>query len=691
MKQYRSISLLIVAGLLCPNLLWATIPDNYYSSVNYKSTPTEILNTLHNVISKDRTCPNCNTHNVIAYGSLENCYPLTDSRPDGKVWDMYSTCTFTFSQANCNQNNVCDCWNKEHSIPQSWFGKATPMKSDLFHVIPTDARVNNFRGNDPMGETSSTAYIDNSSYALGHLGTSNFPGYSGKVYEPADEYKGDFARIYFYMCARYRDKSLNSSPGSAIFTPQPTDLTSYAVALFMKWHRQDPVSQKEIDRNNAIDINYQHNRNPFVDYPYLAEYIWGTKIGTQVNLATDFISSDDERFIPDVSDGSVSSTDPYLHSTSTQVVFAPVMETETAVSTIALTGANLTEGIDIVISGENADYFSAEPDYIDAENANGTTVITLTYTPAAIGLHSATLTISSEGADDLELPLNGACASQCLLAWKVDGQDWNYGDPTTAVALGGAPTVIPTAPSSCSDESEQFVGWSAFLISGTTDEIPADLFSDAEDAPEIMENTTFHAVFAHLDVQESVVAPTTETFTFSEMGYANGKEMKGVVIPGDAVSLVFDKPTSGGNPPKYYNSNGNAVRCYPENTLTVTAEHMTEIEFIFDSTDPGSNPISCNQPTFTSPKWTGEADEVVFTFGGSSGHRRIAGVKVTMNGSTTVINYNRYMTTCTAGEPTDMQPTHILHSTPVHKFLQGEYLLIEVNDRLYNAQGQRLK
>ena len=687
MKQYRSISLLIVAGLLCPNLLWATIPDNYYSSVNYKSTPTEILNTLHNVISKDRTCTNCTTHNVIAYGSLENCYPLTDSRPDGKVWDMYSTCTFTFSQANCNQNNVCDCWNIEHSIPQSWFGKATPMKSDLFHVIPTDARVNNYRGNDPMGETSSTAYIDNSSYALGHLGTSNFPGYSGKVYEPADEYKGDFARIYFYMCARYRDKSLNSSPGSAIFTPQPTDLTSYAVALFMKWHRQDPVSQKEIDRNNAIDINYQHNRNPFVDYPYLAEYIWGTKIGTQVNLATDFISSDDERFIPNVSDGSVTSTDPYLHSTSTHVVFSPVMETETTVSSIALTGANLTEGIDLVISGENADYFSAEPDYIEAENANGTTVITLTYTPAAVGLHSATLTISSEGADDLELPLNGACASQCLLAWKVDGQDWNYGDPTTAIALGGAPTVIPTAPSSCSDESEQFVGWSAFLISGTTDEIPADLFSDADDAPEIMENTTFHAVFAHLTTTESEL-PATVTWQYG--GANTGWVDNGTGRNGSQPYVIMQKDASLTSPEinlATLESVTVKVRTYGGtsfNTVTISANGETL----------GS--VSASNTTLTEKTWTNNLDltgigSLVFSSSTSEASKGPAISEITITCSGIEYNYNRYMTTCTAEQSTDIQPAHILHSTSVHKFLQGEYLLIEVNDRLYNAQGQRLK
>ena len=274
------------AALLCAQIGWANvvtgeaaIPDKYYDGVDGKSSPDAILDALFNKI-KDHTSKN--------YKNLEDYYEQTDFRGDS-VWDMYSTCYFTMAKANVSQKAVCDGWNKEHSIPQSWFSEATPMKSDLFHVYPTDARVNNLRNNHPYGEVNGgrgTGISNNTdNHALGKVGSNTFPGFSGTVYEPDDEYKGDFARTYFYMVARYRDKTFTSSGGDVVFTANKTNLTEYARNLFLKWHRQDPVSQKEIDRNQAV-YGIQHNRNPFIDYPELAEYVWGNKAGQQVDLAS---------------------------------------------------------------------------------------------------------------------------------------------------------------------------------------------------------------------------------------------------------------------------------------------------------------------------------------------------------------------------------------------------------------------
>lgn len=257
----------------------AAIPANYYNAVDGKSSAEAILDALFAKI-KD--------HTVIAYKNLEPYYAQTDFYAD-TVWDMYSTCRFTADDANKSQKQVCDAWNKEHSIPQSWFNEGSPMKSDLFHVYPTDARVNNFRSNLPYGEVSGNngaGFPDNyQGHGLGKKGSNTFPGYTGTVFEPADEYKGDFARTYFYMVARYRDKALTASGGSAVFTSNKTNLTTFAKNLFMKWHHQDPVSQKEIDRNQAV-YGIQGNRNPFIDYPELAEYIWGNKAGQTINLAS---------------------------------------------------------------------------------------------------------------------------------------------------------------------------------------------------------------------------------------------------------------------------------------------------------------------------------------------------------------------------------------------------------------------
>jgi len=254
---------LFLTLLLVPAMLaFAAEPVTYYDSAEGKSSDN-LRYALQSIIDG---------HIVVGYSSLYNLYRTTDNTADGKVWDMYSTCNFSHGNTCKSYSAVCDCYNREHSVPQSWFKEASPMKSDAFHVYPTDGKVNNQRSNYQFGECASGKTL--SSQALGRLGKSTFPGYSSTVFEPVDEYKGDFARTYFYMATRYADKctSWENSFGSV------SGLTSYSVALFLKWHRQDPVSQKEINRNDAV-YTRQQNRNPFIDHPELAEYIWGTKKG----------------------------------------------------------------------------------------------------------------------------------------------------------------------------------------------------------------------------------------------------------------------------------------------------------------------------------------------------------------------------------------------------------------------------
>lgn len=255
----------------------AAIPSGYYDGVNGKKGADNILNALNGIIK---------SHTVLNYNALEDYYERTDFYGD-TLWDMYSTCRFTMDEANKSQKAVCDGWNKEHLVCQSWFS-GDGMKSDLFNVYPTDARVNNIRSNYAYGEVSGswgTGISNNLGHALGKKGTNTFPGYSGTVFEPHDDYKGDFARSFMYMATCYRTGSLNGGDGAAMFTSSPTNLTTYAKNLLLKWHRNDPVSEKEIDRNQAV-YGEQHNRNPFIDYPDLAEYIWGDRVGQTVNLAS---------------------------------------------------------------------------------------------------------------------------------------------------------------------------------------------------------------------------------------------------------------------------------------------------------------------------------------------------------------------------------------------------------------------
>lgn len=220
---------------------------------------------------------------------------------DGEVLDIYSTCTWTSSQQGKSYSGICDGYNREHVVPQSLFNEAAPQKTDRHHLFLTDGQVNNLRSSYPFGETNVTnafSSLSNGSKALGKLGASS-SGFTGTVYEPDDEYKGDIARAIMYMAIRYATAdvckkyggSSNSYPvttwSNAMFSGSLSTnygLSANAVAMYMKWHRADPPSAKEIARNNGVEAK-QGNRNPFVDLPDLAEYLWGTHKTDAVDLS----------------------------------------------------------------------------------------------------------------------------------------------------------------------------------------------------------------------------------------------------------------------------------------------------------------------------------------------------------------------------------------------------------------------
>ena len=195
---------------------------------------------------------------------------------------MYSTKTEfefgTHQDKGSGGNKEGQFYNREHSFPNSWFGgKVMPMYTDLHHMYPTDKMVNNKRGNNPFGETDGESFISANNFSK--LGKSTVEGYTGIVFEPNDEYKGDFARTYFYMVTCYEEKLPDWYTNYS--DSQPTldgntypGLSEWQLKMLMKWAHNDPVSEKEIHRNNAV-FGIQENRNPFIDYPGLEEYIWG--------------------------------------------------------------------------------------------------------------------------------------------------------------------------------------------------------------------------------------------------------------------------------------------------------------------------------------------------------------------------------------------------------------------------------
>lgn len=275
MKKLFTLFLLFISIFI-----FAQAPANYYNAAANK-TGAELKTALSGIVEN---------HVPRTYTNLWTDFETTDKTADSKVWDMYSNCSFAFGtnqDKGSGGSAECQFFNREHSFPKSWMGIASgkensvPMGTDLFHLYPTDKYVNNQRSNFPFGETSTpTATYGNGS----KLGASTFTGYSGTVYEPADEYKGDFARTYFYMVTAYDDKVASWTSDQLAGNKYPA-LSPWSVTLLLKWNSQDPVSEKEIARNNAV-YGIQNNRNPFIDHPELAEYIWGTHNGELWSLVS---------------------------------------------------------------------------------------------------------------------------------------------------------------------------------------------------------------------------------------------------------------------------------------------------------------------------------------------------------------------------------------------------------------------
>ena len=215
-----------------------------------------------------------------SYDNLWNAFFTTDVRSDGKIWDMYSNATsYTPVTSGSTYSKEGDCYNREHSWPQSWFDSKAPMYTDLHHIYPTDGFVNGKRANYPFGEVANPTY--SSANGFSKLGPCSYTGYTGTVFEPADEYKGDFARTYFYMVTCYEEKLhdwyTNYSSTDVVHVIDGSTypaLQTWQLNMLMEWAKDDPVSEKETARNEAV-YAIQNNRNPFIDYPGLQEYIWG--------------------------------------------------------------------------------------------------------------------------------------------------------------------------------------------------------------------------------------------------------------------------------------------------------------------------------------------------------------------------------------------------------------------------------
>lgn len=266
--------------------LWAQIPAGYYNTAT--GTGYTLKTQLRNIIASG--------HVDKGYDALYNAYKTTDTdlfyENDNSVLDMYSENPTGPDPYNYQHNvRLCgtyssenQCYNREHIFPQGFFNSIAPMVSDAHHITPTDGYVNNRRSNYPFGKVNAASWTSQNGSKVGSSATA---GYSGTVFEPINEFKGDIARMLLYFAVRYENEVLsggwdahNSAPENTLDGTKTQFYEEWYIKLLLSWHVQDPVSAREISRNNAI-YAYQGNRNPFIDNQDYALQIWGHLIDVE--------------------------------------------------------------------------------------------------------------------------------------------------------------------------------------------------------------------------------------------------------------------------------------------------------------------------------------------------------------------------------------------------------------------------
>ncbi len=274
-------------------------PPGYYASAA-GLTCAALKTALSNIITTGMTPK--------TYGDLWTQYLVSDIKPrevgpgtsPNVIWDIYSDNPsgpdpYNFTPGTVASGGQQDngtaatgegqYYNREHSIPQSWFGASAGSgsigpESDYFHIYPTDKIVNANRGNYIYGMVSAPTFTSQNG---SKLGPNTVAGLSTTAFEPINGFKGDLARSFFYFVTRYQSNMAAwqtlSVEGNMAFdgTTWPSIELPYLI-MMLQWNSLDPVSQKEIDRNNAGYI-FQNNRNPYIDHPEFVSQIWSGGCG----------------------------------------------------------------------------------------------------------------------------------------------------------------------------------------------------------------------------------------------------------------------------------------------------------------------------------------------------------------------------------------------------------------------------
>ncbi|VBB44674.1 conserved exported hypothetical protein [uncultured Paludibacter sp.] len=363
-------------------------PTGYYYYARGKKK-AELKTTLHEIAAPMF---------VLQYGSGEGYtwqgFYKTDQNADSTVIDIYSNNVRKFNGYNSVSGMAI-----EHSFPKSWWGGYENMAyRDLFHLYPADAQTNEIKSNLPLGETTGTLILDNGKSKIGKNGFETV--YTDNCFEPADEYKGDFARSYFYISTIYENLyNLWNSP-MLTNTTYPV-WQPWAIDLLLKWHRQDPVSDKERNRADSI-YTIQGNRNPFIDHPELAEYIWGN----DTTQAFDYPAE----------------TDAFLISPKrmAKLDYKFILVNSTKSLNINIQGVNISSSVTVSFS-RNSSSLSASSYTISQQDVLNGYNLQVNYAPTSVGETKDTLLIQGGGlAETMRVPISATATSDFIVTEATD-------------------------------------------------------------------------------------------------------------------------------------------------------------------------------------------------------------------------------------------------------------------------------
>ena len=248
-------------GLVTP-----TIPAGYYDSLEGLSG-NALKQAVQDIIANPAVV---RAHN---YGDIEFILKEADKNPlnSNQVWQMYVESPKPILDYQTGSSNI-GVWNREHIFPQSrgGFSGGTSSTADGIGVwLPTNAD-DILSGHADAHHLRAEDGAENSTRSNRDYGSD----YNGPIGSQGS-WNGDVSRALFYMAVRYNGLNLvNGNPSDAI-VGQIGDL-----ATLLTWNTTDPRDDFEMNRNNYI-YTWQMNRNPFIDYPNLADYIFGANFGQQ--------------------------------------------------------------------------------------------------------------------------------------------------------------------------------------------------------------------------------------------------------------------------------------------------------------------------------------------------------------------------------------------------------------------------